>query len=128
MEIFRIAAIALVTMFCVLILRDVKSELAIIVAFSGGIIVLLSVIDYFYDIFSVINDIANRAGIASSIILLLFKIISIGYVTEFSSSLIEDTGLTSLAEKVIFAGKILIVVASLPIVVKLFDYVVGLLQ
>lgn len=128
MEIFRIAAIALVIMFCVLILRDVKSELAIIVAFSGGIIVLLSVIDYFYDIFSVINDIANRAGIASSIILLLFKIISIGYVTEFSSSLIEDTGLTSLAEKVIFAGKILIVVTSLPIVVKLFDYVVGLLQ
>ena len=39
MEIFRIAAIALVTAFCVILLRNVKSELAAAVGLAGGIIV-----------------------------------------------------------------------------------------
>lgn len=128
MDIFRIAAIALVTAFCSIILRDIKSELSMLVAFAGGIIVLLSVVDYFFGIFSVITDIAKRAGIASSIITLLFKVIAIGYIAEFSSSLIEDVGLSSLADKVTLAGKLMIVSVSLPIVVDLFKFIAGMLS
>lgn len=128
MEIFRIAAIGLVTAFCVLLLRDVKSELALIVAFAGGIIVILSVIGYFSNIFSVIASIAKRAGLAVSVITLLFKVIAVGYLTEFSASLIEDAGLSSLADKVTLAGKLIIVAASLPVVVELFEFIAGLLS
>lgn len=128
MEIFRIAAIALVTAFCVLLLRQVKSELALIVALAGGIIVLLSVIGYFSDIFSVIAAITKRAGLAASVVTLLFKVIAVGYITEFSASLIEDAGLSSLADKVTLAGKLIIVVASLPVVVELFEFIAGLLS
>lgn len=128
MEIFRIAAIALVTAFCVMILRDVKSELAMLVAFAGGIIVLLSVVNYFSDIFSVVADIAKRAGVATSVVTLLFKVIAVGYVAEFSASLIEDAGLPSLADKVTLGGKLIIVAVSLPVVVELFEYVARLLS
>lgn len=127
MEIFRIAAIALVTAFCVMILRDVKSELAVIVALAGGIIVVLSVIDYFSDIFSVVSSIAKRAGLATSVVTLLFKVIAVGYIAEFSSSLIEDVGLSSLADKVTLAGKLIIVAVSLPVVVDLFEFIAGML-
>ncbi|MDE7463695.1 MAG: hypothetical protein K2M48_01580 [Clostridiales bacterium] len=128
MDIFRIAAIALVTAFCSIVLRDIKSELSTLVAFAGGIVVLLSVIDYFSGIFSVISDIAQRAGIATSVIKLLFKVIAIGYIAEFSSSLIEDAGLTALADKVTFAGKLMIVSVSLPVVVELFKFIAGMLS
>lgn len=127
MEIFRIAAVALITAFCVLVLREVKSELAAVVALAGGIIVLLSVIDYFSDVFSVVADIAKRAGLAASVVTLLFKVIAVGYITEFSASVIDDVGLPSLAEKVTLAGKIIIVAVSLPIVVKLFDFIASML-
>ncbi|MCM1367439.1 MAG: hypothetical protein NC184_01315 [Roseburia sp.] len=127
MEIFRIAAIALVTAFCAMILRDIKSELALLVTFAGGIIVLLSVVDYFSDIFSVVSDIAKRAGLATSVVTLLFKVIAVGYIAEFSASLIEDVGLPSLADKVTLAGKLIIVGVSLPIVVQLFEFIAGML-
>lgn len=127
MDIFRIAAIALITAFCVMILRDAKSELAPIVGIAGGIVVLLSVIDYFSDIFSVITSIAQRAGLAASVITLLFKVIAVGYVTEFSAAMIEDVGMQSLADKVTLAGKLIIVAVSLPVVVQLFDFIAGLL-
>ena len=128
MEIFKIAAIALVTAFCVMILRDIKSDLAMLVAFAGGIIVLLSVIDYFSDIFSVISSIAARAGLATSVVTLLFKILAVGDISEFSASLIEDAGLGSLADKVTLAGKLIIVASALPVIVELFEYIAGALS
>lgn len=127
MEIFRIVAIALITAFCVMVLRDVKSELATVVALAGGIIVVLSVIDYFADIFSVVSMIATRAGLAVSVVTLLFKVIAVGYITEFSASVIEDVGLNSLADKVTLAGKLIIVAVSLPVVVDLFEFIAGML-
>lgn len=128
MEIFRIAAIALITAFCVLVLREVKSELAPIVALAGGVVVLLSLIDYFSDIFSVITSIAQKAGLAASVVTLLFKVIAIGYITEFSSSLLDDMGMSSLSDKVTLAGKLIIVGVSLPIVVQLFNFIAGMLS
>lgn len=128
MEIFRIAAIALITAFCAILLRDIKSELAVIVAFAGGLTVLLSVVNYFTDIFSVISSIANRAGLASSVVGLLFKVIAVGYIAEFSSSMIDEAGLPSLADKVTLAAKLIIVSSSLPTVVKLFEFIAGMLS
>ncbi len=128
MEIFRIAAVALITAFCAILLRDIKSELAVIVAFAGGLTVLLSVVNYFSDIFSVISSIAKRAGLATSVVSLLFKVIAVGYIAEFSSSMIDDAGLPSLADKVTLAAKLIIVASSLPTVVKLFEFIAGMLS
>lgn len=128
MEIFRIAAVALITAFCVMILRDVKSELAILVGLAGGVIVVLSVVNYFSDIFGVIAKISSRAGLASSVVSLLFKIIAVGYITEFSASLIEDAGLSSLSDRVTLAGKLIIVAASIPVVLELFNFIAGMLS
>ncbi|MCH5157734.1 MAG: hypothetical protein J1F33_00920 [Clostridiales bacterium] len=128
MEIFKIVAVALITAFCVMILRDVKSELALIVGLAGGVIVVLSVVNYFSDIFGVISNIARRAGLATSVVSLLFKIIAVGYITEFSASLIEDAGLSSLADRVTFAGKLIIVAASIPVIVELFEFIAGMLS
>ena len=128
MEIFKIVAVALITAFCVMILRDVKSELALIVGLAGGVIVVLSVVNYFSDIFGVISNIARRAGLATSVVSLLFKIIAVGYITEFSASLIEDAGLSSLADRVTLAGKLIIVAASIPVIVELFEFIAGMLS
>lgn len=128
MEIFKIVAVALITAFCVMILRDVKSELALIVGLAGGVIVVLSVVNYFSDIFGVISNIARRAGLATSVVSLLFKIIAVGYITEFSASLIEDAGLSSLADRVTLAGKLIIVAASIPVIVEFFEFIAGMMS
>ncbi|MDE6293886.1 MAG: stage III sporulation AC/AD family protein, partial [Clostridiales bacterium] len=98
------------------------------VALAGGMVVLLSVVNYFSGVFSVISSIAQKAGLATSVITLLFKVIAIGYITEFSSSLIDDMGLSSLSDKVTLAGKLIIVAVSLPVVVQLFNFIAGLLS
>ena len=75
-----------------------------------------------------ISSIAARAGLATSVVTLLFKILAVGYISEFSASLIEDAGLGSLADKVTLAGKLIIVASALPVIVELFEYIAGALS
>ena len=56
------------------------------------------------------------------------KIISIGYIADFSAGIVEDTGQKALAEKIILGGKLIIMVLALPIITLLFDTIAGVLS
>ncbi len=126
MDILKIAAVGIITAFCSLTLRENKSELGVVVGIAGGCIIVLMLLDYFADIFALISTMIQRAGIQSSILKSVIKIIGIGYITEFSAGIVEDTGNKSLAEKIVMAGKVIILVVSLPIIKALFDLIAEL--
>ena len=56
----------------------------------------------------------------------MLKIIGIGYLTEYSSSLANDAGCPSIAQKLQFGGKIVIFLMSISIVTSLIDVVSAL--
>ena len=58
----------------------------------------------------------------------MLKIIGIGYLVEFSANVCRDSGNSSIADKVIIAGKMMIFIISLPIITNLFDLVLDLVQ
>ena len=113
--------------FCVVILKENKSDLAIVTGIAGGCIILLMTIDYMSGIFSVLTSLIEKAGIDNGIFKILVKIIGIGYIVDFSAGIIEDAGAKSVAEKVVLAGKIIIMAMSLPILVKLFEIIESIL-
>ena len=57
----------------------------------------------------------------------VLKIIGIGDLIEFCAGGCNDTGNSSIADKVILGGKVLIFVVAMPIVTNLLDIVVGLI-
>lgn len=126
MDIIKISAMGIVTAFCVLLLREQKSEIALLVSVAGGCMILLSLIDYFTQVFTTISSIAEKTGIPSSVYKIVLKIISIGYIADFSAGVVEDAGQKALAEKIILGGKLIIMVLALPIITMLFDTVAGL--
>ncbi|MBR2970569.1 MAG: stage III sporulation protein AD [Clostridia bacterium] len=128
MDILKIAAVGIITALCSLTLKESKSNLSITVGIAGGCIIILMIIDYFAEIFAVITSLIEGAGISSNILKIVIKIIGIGYITEFSAGIIEDTGNISVAEKIVIAGKVIILVVSLPIITALFDLVAELVR
>lgn len=128
MDIIKISAMGIITAFCVVILREQKSEIAMLVGIAGGCLILLSLLDYFTQIFTTLRNIADRTGIPSSIYKTVAKIISIGYIADFSAGIVEDTGQKALAEKIILGGKLIIMVLALPIIVTLFETIAGVLS
>ena len=127
MDIIKIAAVGIITAFCSLTLKESKSELSMVVGIVGGCIIVIMLLDYFNGIFAAISSMIDKAGIQSNILKSVIKIIGIGYITEFSAGIVEDTGNKSLAEKIVMAGKVIILVVSLPILTALFDLVAELI-
>ena len=116
--------------FCILIVvvRQQKSELAIVLSVAAGLVLLFFVVDYIQEIFVVLTGLIERTGIESSILSALFKIVGTGYVCEFASSLCEDYGCKSLGDKIALGGKVVILFLTLPVLVKIVDLVLGLME
>ncbi len=127
MDIVKISAMGIVTAFAVVLLREQKSEIAMLVGIAGGCLILLSLIDYFTEVLSAISRIAEKTGIPSQIYKAVMKIISIGYIADFSAGIVEDSGQKALAEKIVLGGKLIIMVLALPIITMLFDTIAGVL-
>ena len=126
-SLYKIISIAIITCVACLIVKPIRSDFAVFISIVGGIIVLFYAISYLSQIFDVFNNIFNISGINSSIYSVVLKIIGIGYLTEFTAGICNDTGNSSLGDKVLLGGKIVILVMAIPIVTSILDIVVELL-
>lgn len=125
--IFKIVSIALITCVAAMIIKPVRGDFAIIISIVGGLIILFYTLSYFTSIFDVFDKVIKFTGINASLYAVVFKIIGIGYLTEFTASICSDTGNSSLGDKVLLGGKIIILVMALPIVSAILEIVLELL-
>ena len=130
MQIFQLIGIAFVTAVTALLLKSARPELSFAVTVAGCIILLLMILDLVKDSLSVFHDIAQNTGIDATLIKILLKMIGVGYLVEFSAGLLNDFGQNSLADKLIFAGKIVVLILAVPIlesVLSLIGLLIGLI-
>lgn len=125
--IFKIIAIGLITCLATMIVRPIRSDFAVIIGLVGGLIILFMVINYLATIFEVFKEIIGITGLNSSLYTLLLKIIGVGYLIEFTASICSDTGNSSLGDKVLLGGKIIILVMALPIITNILQIIMELL-
>ena len=127
MDILKIVGIALVTCVASILLKQLKPEISIIVALCGGLIILSMVIDYLAQVLDVFRLIIDKTGLKASLFATILKIIGVGYITEWTANICCDTGLNSLSDKILLAGKVIIFVFSLPILTNIIEIIIQLL-
>jgi stage III sporulation protein AD len=127
MDIFRIIGVGLVTTITALIVKQVKPEIAVVIGMAGGIIMILMLVDSLTSIIATFSSILNKSGLASGLFSTVLKIVGIGYITEFSANLCADSGSSSIADKILLGGKIIILMISLPIITNIIDIIAGIL-
>lgn len=127
MDIFKIIGVGLITSIAVLIVKQIKPEVAIVLGMAGGVVMILMLIDSLTTVVSSFSTILSKSGLTSGVFSVVLKIIGVGYITEFSANLCADSGSSSIADKILLAGKIIILVISLPIVTSIIEIISGLL-
>lgn len=124
----KIVALALVCAIIILYLRSINSEYTFLAVIASGIILTGFAFSYVENVFIFVEDLANSSGINSEVFKILMKITGIGYLIEFGASTIEDFGLKSIADKLVFIGKIIIITLSMPIIYSFLNIVTVLVQ
>lgn len=127
MDIFKIIGVGLITSITVLIVKQVKPEVAVVIGMAGGIVMILMVVDSLTTVISSFSSILQGSGLSGGVFSTVLKIIGVGYITEFSANLCVDAGSSSIADKILLSGKIIILVISMPIVSKIIEIISGLL-
>ena len=119
MAIWKLIGVALVGAILVVYLKNTKSDLAIVASVAVGTVLLAMTLSEIGSVVESFQSIVNMSSIDSTMCGIIVKITGISYLIEFASDTIEDFGCKSIADKVLFGGKILILTLSLPIVTRL---------
>ena len=127
MEIIRIISMALIALFLYIFVKEKKSDIAVLIILAASIIILLYMITQLGQIVSFINSIAAKANIDIVYIEIILKILAIAYLASFCSEICKDAGAGSLASKVEFSAKIMILVLAIPILMAVLDSILQIL-
>ncbi len=127
MEIYKIIVVGIVSAILIVYLKSINSDMTVLATVAAGIILLIMSVNYAIEFFGLFSALYDLSGLNTEIFSIIIKITAISYLVEFSSTLIEDFGLKSISDKVVFAGKIIVISMAMPIIINLIEVVVGLL-
>lgn len=127
MEIVKIVAFAFIALSIVVILRQHNSALAVQVSAIVGIIIFIFMISKITAIVQVLQQLAIKANIDFVYLNTILKILGIAYLASFCSEICRDAGEGVIASRVEFAGKILILVLGIPILMAVLQSILKII-
>ncbi len=123
MDIFKIVGLGLSAAVLAVFIKNWRSEIAILISLAAAAIMFFMAVPYLKALFEMFRDISNRIGIDVKYISLVLKVIGIAYVAGFGAELCRDSGESALASKIEFAGKIMIVTLSMPVLYSFLEII-----
>lgn len=127
MDLIKVIVIGVLISILTIFFKQIKPEYSMLCLIIGSVILIIYIINSITPIFSFFSVIVEKTGIDREMFITLLKIIGVGYLIEFSASMCIDSGNSSIADKIVLAGKLMIFILSLPIITSLFDMIMELI-
>lgn len=126
-EIVILSGIAIVAAIFSIMLKKNYKEMSLVLSLATGCVIIFIIISQVTPVIEEINNLIYSSGIDISFASILFKVLGICFLTQFSSDACADAGETSLASNIELAGKVSIVIISLPLFKQILDVVASLI-
>ena len=128
MSIEAVAGICLVAAALAVLLKQHNPEYAMLISIGVGVIVLISLIGQVRPAVMQVSSLVSGAGLSAEYGGILFKSLGICFLTQLAGDSCRDVGQTAMASKIELAGKIAILVISLPLFAKIAELAVSLIN
>ncbi|MPM97799.1 hypothetical protein SDC9_144978 [bioreactor metagenome] len=115
MEIIKVVTFALVALIIVMVVKNERNDIAVFLSLVAGIMIFIFMISKLTIVINFLQSLSNKANIDVVYLDTVFKVLGIAYLSSFCSEVCKDAGEGSIAAKVEFAGKILILTLAIPI-------------
>lgn len=128
MELTGILSLLLIAAFLTVLLRQYRPELALGVGLIAGVLLLTAVLRVLSPTLSSLQRMLDAAALPAAYTGILFKALGICLLTQFAADACRDAGETALAAKAELAGKIMLLILSLPLFEKITSLALELMQ
>lgn len=123
----KIIGVGLTGAVASLTVKQYKPEVAMVVGTATAVILFFMLLSQVSYVLSIIEMMASNIQIKQEYITAVFKMIAMAYLSQLGSEMCRDAGQNAIAAKIELAGKIFIVVFSIPILLSLMNLLLGLL-
>ena len=126
--IIKLAVLAVAVSVCALSLKKSGENFAVLVLVAGSVVIAAICIGFNVKIIGEIEDIFTYTGLDFAYFKILLKCLGVCLITQFSSDICNDASHTALSGQIVLAGKIIIIVISLPIFKSVLEIVSGMIK
>ncbi len=127
MDIVQIVGLGIVASVLAIAIKKQTPELAVLVSAAAGVIIFFAVLPAFAGGINILTGLSRLVAVDTEFITIILKIIGIAYIADFGAQVCMDAGEASIAAKIELSGKVLIMVASAPILYGLINLIAGIL-
>lgn len=124
MNILALTGAALAAAAVSVILRQYSREYGMYISIAVSVIVFAVVLSVVTPATELIKELSAAAGTDRKYISVLLKALAVCYITRLASDCCKDSGETAIASRVDFAGKIALLLISVP----LFEAILGIVK
>ena len=121
MEILKFALLALVFAVVTVTLNSFNKEFALYSLIAGGVILTFAAVELIGGAFGIFSNLLSGLPVPEDSLKIIIKVVAICYVAEFSTGLLIDFGMKSLADKLSLITKIIILLTAYPLAAKFLE-------
>jgi stage III sporulation protein AD len=124
-EIIRIAAVGIAAAALSVVVKRDNPAFSLMIAIAASLVIIAITLPWLRTAAEFATDMAGRVSASVPYAPALLKVIGISYIAEFGAQVCADAGEHSIASRVEFGGKALILAVSAPVILELLDGVLG---
>lgn len=126
MDSYKICMIALLCVFLVLILKEMKSSLSLAVKIACAIFVFVVALSILSPLIEIAKSTAQTSGL-SSYLALLIKALGIAFSTEICAEICRDCGEAAVSSGIELVGRAEILLLSVPLIKEIIETAEGVM-
>jgi len=123
MDIAQIVAAGIISVILIITMRKQNAEFALLISIMASVIIFFMLMPFLGQAVGLLKDIAGLMDTNVQYVGLILKIIAIAYIAEFGAQICADAGESAIASKIELGGKVLIMIASAPVLFGLVDLI-----
>ena len=127
-NLFSLVGLGMVAAVLAVVLRQYRPEFAIMVSIGAGVLILGGVLIGMLPVVAQVQTMFDATAVPRQYVQVLFKALGICFITQIACDACKDAGESAIASKVELAGKIGVLVISLPLFTQVLDIVGVLLR
>ncbi len=128
MSVLGMLGIAVLVATAGAMLRGYSPTLALCLSVAAGVFLLIGCVGDLKNILTGMQSLLSKTNVETAFFGILLKTLGICYISQFAGDLCRDAGETALAGYVELAGKIMVVGLALPLITKVVETVVKLID
>lgn len=109
------------------VLRQYNKEFGLYISLGASVVILIAVLLAINPLLELVNELNEAAGTDMAYLAIVLKAAAACYVTQLASDCCRDSGETAIASRIDFAGRIAVLLISVPLFESLLELIKDLI-